>query len=49
MKTEDPLKRIKELLSERSDKYETLADIIVDTDGKDASDIAREIIEAIGL
>ena len=49
LKTEDPLKRIKELLSERSDKYETLADIIVDTDGKDASDIAREIIEAIGL
>ena len=49
LKTEDPLKRIKELLSERSDKYETLADIIVDTDGKDASDIAQEIIAAIGL
>ena len=49
LKTEDPLKRIRELLSERSDKYETLADVIVDTDGKDASDIADEIIEAIGL
>lgn len=49
LKTEDPQKRIRELLEERSDKYETLADIIIDTDGKDASDIANEIIAAIGL
>lgn len=49
LKTEDPQKRIRELLEERSEKYETLADIIIDTDGKDASDIANEIIAAIGL
>ena len=49
LKTEDPQKRIRELLEERGEKYETLADIIIDTDGKDASDIANEIIAAIGL
>ena len=49
LRTEDPLSKIKELLAERSERYELAADIIIDTDGKKAADIADEIIAAIGL
>ena len=49
LRTEDPLGRIKELLDDRSERYELAADIIIDTDGKKAADIADEIIAAIGL
>ena len=36
---------IREMMEERREKYETAADIIVDTDGKQIADIGAEIIE----
>ncbi|WP_026651638.1 shikimate kinase [Butyrivibrio proteoclasticus] len=46
---DDPMGKIKELLSKRGSIYEEAADLIVDTDGKDPEDIAIEIIKGLGL
>ncbi|QZY30817.1 shikimate kinase [Nocardioides coralli] len=40
--------RIKSLLDERTPVYEAVADHVVDTDGRDPDDIAREIRELLG-
>ncbi len=49
LQTMDPLSKIKELQSARSDFYEQAADIIVDTDGKEPEAIAKEIIDKLGI
>ena len=49
LQTEDPLARIKEMLAERSDKYDAAAELIVDTDGKTPEEIVDEIISGLGL
>ncbi len=49
LKCEDPLARIKELLEKRSDIYEDAADLVIETDGKDPSDIVKEIITGLGI
>lgn len=46
---EDPLSRIKELLGSRSGIYAAAADLVVDTDGKEPSQIVREIIDGLEL
>lgn len=43
LQTEDPQKRIRELLTERSPVYEAAADAVVDVDGKDFMEIIQEI------
>lgn len=45
LRADDPLKRIKEILDERS-KFYGQADIIVDTDGKQPKTVAEEILRA---
>jgi shikimate dehydrogenase len=47
LKSDDPLKRIKELLDVRSEIYEMAADIIVDTDGLTPAQVAERIIKEI--
>ncbi len=49
LKCEDPLSRIKELMDSRSMIYENAADLVVTTDGKAPQDIAKEIIEGLGI
>ncbi len=49
LKTDDPMKKIKELMENRRERYEAAADVIIDTDGKEPSEIADEIIEALGI
>lgn len=46
---DDPLSRIKELLDQRSDIYDSAANIIVETDGRTPEDIAKEIIDRLGI
>lgn len=46
LNTDDPLKRIRQMLEERS-KFYSQADIIVDTDGKQAKTVAEEISRAL--
>ncbi|NWF51804.1 MAG: shikimate kinase [Nitrospirae bacterium] len=46
LQVEDPLRRIKELLDYRKPFYEK-ADVMIDTEGKNPSQIAQEIIEKI--
>jgi shikimate kinase len=40
--------RIKALLDERTPVYESVATLVVETDGRSAEDVALEIIEALG-
>lgn len=40
--------RIKALLDERTPVYESVATLVVETDGRSAEDVAAEIIEALG-
>lgn len=40
--------RIKVLLDERTPLYESVASLVVDTDGRSPEDVAREIVEALG-
>lgn len=48
LQTEEPLSaRLNRLLSERAPVYEWVADYIVDVDGKDPEEIAREILPFI--
>ena len=49
LRCDDPLLRIKELIDARSDKYESAADIIVDTDGKEPEEIVEEIVKSLYL
>ena len=49
LQTQDPLARIKEMLSERADKYDAAAELIVDTDGKTPQEIVDEILNGLGL
>lgn len=44
LQTEDPRRRIRELLAERSALYEAAADEIVDVDGREFDSILREIV-----
>lgn len=39
--------RVKELMAKRSAVYEATASHIIDTDGRDCSDVAREIADAV--
>ena len=39
--------RIKALLDERTPVYESVATLVVDTDGRTPSEVAAEIIEAL--
>jgi shikimate kinase len=41
--------RIKALLDERTPVYESVATLVVDTDGRTAEDVAREIAEALDV
>jgi shikimate kinase len=47
LQVEDPLKKINDLLNARNPYYER-ADVIVDTDGKNPLEVAREVLERIG-
>ena len=38
---------IREMMEKRREKYEATADVVVDTDGKEAIEICREIIEKV--
>ncbi len=49
LKTENPLKKIEELLQQRIEYYEDAADIIIDTDGKTPEEITEEIVKELGL
>ena len=49
LQTEDPMGRIKELLSEREEKYDAAAALVVETDGKTPLEVAEEIIDTLGL
>ncbi len=49
LRCEDPLSRIRELLEKRSSIYESAADLVVVTDGKTPKEIAKEIIEGLGI
>ena len=47
LQCQDPLARIKELLAEREETYAEVADLVVDTDGKDVARIVDEIIDGL--
>ena len=47
LKCDDPLLKIYTLLNEREELYEEVADIVIDTDDKDTTQIAEEIIGKI--
>ena len=47
LQCDDPLARIKELLASREETYAEVADLVVDTDGKDVSQIVDEIIDGL--
>ena len=43
LQAEDPKKRITELMQEREQVYEAIADYVIDCDNLDAESVAREI------
>ena len=47
LQCEDPKARIEALLAERNPIYESVADIIIHVDGKEITDVVREIVEAV--
>jgi shikimate dehydrogenase len=49
LKSEDPKRKIEELMESRKERYEAAADIIIDTDGKEPWQIADEIVDALGI
>ena len=49
LRSEDPQKKIREMMNERSSIYEEAADITVITDGKSCREIAGEIAAAVGI
>lgn len=47
LQCEDPLLRIRELLAQRREAYESCADVIVDVDDRDMEDILEEIVSSL--
>ncbi len=47
LQTEDPRKRLTELMRERDPLYREVADFIVDTDGRTVRSVAEEIVEQV--
>lgn len=47
LQCEDPKARIEAFLAERNPIYESVADIIIHVDGKEITDVVREIVEAV--
>ena len=47
LQCDDPQAKISALLAERNPIYESLADIIVEVDGKELQDVVQQIVEAI--
>lgn len=47
LQTDNPKARIEELLKMRQDAYESAADIVIDTDGKNLNDIVEEIAASV--
>ncbi len=45
LQTEDPLGRMREMLTERGPKYEACADVVIDCDGCSSDAVAAKIIE----
>ena len=48
LQCENPPERIRDLLSQRKEAYESCADIIVDVDGLDIEDILKKIVKETG-
>jgi shikimate kinase len=46
---EEPWGRLEELIDERRPLYETMADVVVDTDGLSAEEVADAVVSAVGL
>lgn len=44
---DDPQKKIRDLLAQRSTMYEKAADVVIDTDQKSFEEILREIVEKV--
>ncbi len=49
LQCEDPMARIKELMESRRERYLQAADLVVTTDGKEPSEIVKEIKDKLGL
>ena len=49
LQCEDPMARIKELMVSRKERYLQAADLVVTTDGKEPSEIVKEIKDKLGL
>mgnify|MGYP003297817998 CR=1 FL=1 len=47
LQTENPMEKIREMLGQREEKYQVVADKIVTVDDKDLSEILDEILEAV--
>ncbi len=47
LQCEDPKARIESLLKERNPIYESVADIIINVDGKEMSDVVQAVVEAV--
>lgn len=47
LQCEEPLKRIRELLTKRAPVYEQAADIVLDVDGKDMEQVLAELMERL--
>ncbi len=47
LQTEDPRARLEDLLREREPLYRSLADIVVETDGRSVRDVVRELVRLL--
>ena len=47
LQCEDPKARIEELLAQRNPIYESVADIVINVDGKQMKEVVQEIVEAL--
>ncbi|HEB98818.1 MAG TPA: shikimate kinase AroK [Thiotrichales bacterium] len=47
LQTEDPRARLEELLREREPLYRSVADIVVETDGRSVRDVVRELVRLL--
>lgn len=47
LQTEDPLRRLQELLAVRDPLYRAIADLIVSTDGRNAREVVRHILQQL--
>lgn len=48
LQTENPLQRLKDLMSEREPLYRSTADYVVSTEGRGAGAVANEILDLLG-